>query len=229
MSSRSSKRRLVSMGLVAALAGVLGGLSWEATAASNPHLISHKQAQASIARFRASAASGAARAHFFARSAFDALLAQPGTTGLRIYYGKYPDGREALVLYATDKDGQDLTGTVVNRNMDCPPFCPDSDSEAVAPPVTSHLVSQEYAQDLIARFRASAAPDAIRAQSLERSAVDALLAQPGAVGIRIYYSKYSDGGDTFVLCNRSPVGACLRGLPGSGRWAGRRSTVVAAT
>ena len=29
--------------------------------------------------------------------------------------------------------------------------------------------------------------------------------------------------------NRSPVGACLRGLPGSGRWAGRRSTVVAAT
>ena len=29
--------------------------------------------------------------------------------------------------------------------------------------------------------------------------------------------------------NRSPVGACLKGLPGSGRWAGRRSTVVAAT
>jgi hypothetical protein len=28
--------------------------------------------------------------------------------------------------------------------------------------------------------------------------------------------------------NRSPAGACLKGLPGSGRWSGRRSTVVAA-
>lgn len=31
------------------------------------------------------------------------------------------------------------------------------------------------------------------------------------------------------LGSRSPVGACLKGLPDSGRWAGRRSTVVAAT
>jgi hypothetical protein len=31
------------------------------------------------------------------------------------------------------------------------------------------------------------------------------------------------------LGSRSPVGACLKGLPDSGRWAGRRSTVVDAT
>jgi hypothetical protein len=37
-----------------------------------------------------------------------------------------------------------------------------------------------------------------------------------------YIGAYSEG-------NRSPVGAWLKGLLGSGRWAGRRSTVVAAT
>jgi hypothetical protein len=31
-----------------------------------------------------------------------------------------------------------------------------------------------------------------------------------------------------IICNCSPAGACLKGLPGAGRWAGRRSTVVAA-
>lgn len=131
MPSHSSKKQILRAGLVAAVVGVLSGLAWEASAApkqetpASPHLISREHAQELIARFRATAVPGAVRAHSFARSAFDALLAQPGAAGIRLYYGKYSDGRVTFVLYAIDQTGQDLTQLAANRNMDCPPFCPD--------------------------------------------------------------------------------------------------------
>jgi hypothetical protein len=229
MPSQSSRKRFLGGGLVAVLVGILSGLPGVASAAPkqeppvSSHLISREHAEELIARFRATVAPGAVRAQSFHRSAFDALLAQPGAVGIRIYYGKYADGADTVVLYATDKKGLDLTRVPVNASSPCPP-CSDSEAEADAlqmgataskqkPPASSHLVSRGHAEELIARFRATAAPGAARAQSFDRSAFDALLAQPGATGIRIHHGKHADGTDTVVLYATDKNGWDLTRMP----------------
>lgn len=69
---------------------------------------------------------GEPKAHFFHREAFDALLAQPGASGIRIYRGKGKGGERHLVMVAVDAEGDDLTsgGTVMELDMPCPPYCP---------------------------------------------------------------------------------------------------------
>ena len=66
------------------------------------------------------------KAHFFFRDAFDTLLKQPGTAGIRIYRGKGKDGALNLVMVAVDSDGADMTasGAVMEQCLPCPPFCP---------------------------------------------------------------------------------------------------------
>lgn len=81
------------------------------------------------------------------------------------------------------------------------------------PPVSSHLVSREHAEELIARFRATATPGAVRAHAFDRSAFDALLAQPRAAGIRIHYGLYADGTDTVVLYAMDKNGRDLTEMP----------------
>ncbi|KFE64191.1 hypothetical protein [Hyalangium minutum] len=145
-----------------------------------------------IARFRATAPPGAILAQTFHRGAFDALLAQPTAAGIRIYYGKYASGADTLVLYATNGEGQDLSAMPMNHCQPCPSLCDTL-------PANSHLISPAEAQETINRFQATAPPGAVRSQSLDRSAIDVLLAQPTAAGIRIYYGKYANGANTLVL------------------------------
>jgi len=54
------------------------------------------------------------------------LLNQAGCVGLRIYYGRQPDGKPALVLTGIDKGDKDLTGTILEQHFPCPPMCDDS-------------------------------------------------------------------------------------------------------
>jgi hypothetical protein len=63
---------------------------------------------------------------------------------------------------------------------------------------------------------------AVVAQRLERTE-----SRVGPTGFRSWGS-FSGLKSALGAGNRSPAGACLKGLPGSGRWSGRRSTVVAA-
>ena len=61
----------------------------------------------------------------FARSAFDKILAQPGVAGIRYYYAQKDDGIPTLVLVGVDAKGQDMqTGIIMERSLECPPFCP---------------------------------------------------------------------------------------------------------
>ena len=61
----------------------------------------------------------------FARSAFDKILAQPGVAGIRYYYAQKDDGNPTLVLVGVDAKGQDMqTGLIMERSIDCPPWCP---------------------------------------------------------------------------------------------------------
>jgi hypothetical protein len=61
---------------------------------------------------------------FFARSAFEKILAQPGAVGIRYYYAQNDDGTPTLVLVGVDAKGQDMqTGSIMDRIIPCPPFC----------------------------------------------------------------------------------------------------------
>jgi len=68
----------------------------------------------------------------FGRDNIEALLAQPGCMGVRIYYGK--DGvadtdAPQMVLVGYDIDGNDMTDLIVDMGMPCPHYCPTPSSK----------------------------------------------------------------------------------------------------
>lgn len=71
---------------------------------------------------------GEPKAHFFWREAFERLLAQPGSVGIRIYRGKGKGGERHLVMVAVDGTGEDITasGEIMEIDKPCPPWCSTS-------------------------------------------------------------------------------------------------------
>lgn len=66
-------------------------------------------------------------------------------------------------------------------------------------PARDHRITREEAAGLVRNFHAQAATGAHRATAFNRSAFEQLLAQPGAVGIRIYHARHADGSPTMVM------------------------------
>lgn len=65
-----------------------------------------------------------ARGGMWPREAFEALLAQPGCMGLRMYHGRAKDGSQNMVMVAVDANGSDMTSTTIMEQwMPCPPWC----------------------------------------------------------------------------------------------------------
>lgn len=64
------------------------------------------------------------RGGHFPREVIDRILAQPGCSGLRFYYGTKPDGTMTLVFVGIDDDERDMTdGVLATDYFPCPPFC----------------------------------------------------------------------------------------------------------
>lgn len=72
----------------------------------------------------------------FERSAIDALLIQPGCTGIRIYYGMDQDLKIHAILVASDEQNADILAAgnsavlaeesvIVEMANRCPPLCPE--------------------------------------------------------------------------------------------------------
>jgi hypothetical protein len=75
-------------------------------------------------RANANSSSTSIKGGFFARSAFDKILAQPSVVGIRFYYAQTDDGNPTLVLVGVDVKGQDIqTGLIMERMSPCPPYC----------------------------------------------------------------------------------------------------------
>ena len=96
---------------------------------SEGKMISRPEAQQMLSDYRNSpafAANDGREALLFGRNHIDAILAQPGCIGIRVYYGK--DGPLAtdpaeLIIVGTDVDGNDMTGLILDAGKPCPPYC----------------------------------------------------------------------------------------------------------
>ncbi len=87
------------------------------------HRISLSDAAALTKAHRAANAAGP-KGHYFDRSAFEGILAQPGCSGIRLYHGRGTDGAHQMVMVGVDGDGADMTsGAVMEMGFPCPPFC----------------------------------------------------------------------------------------------------------
>jgi hypothetical protein len=109
----------------------MGTPNFKETAVALPardHRISLTDAAALTKRHR-DAKVGAEKSGAFHKDQVLELLNQAGCVGLRIYYGRQPDGKPALVLTGIDKGDKDLTGgTILEMHIPCPPFCGDANA-----------------------------------------------------------------------------------------------------
>jgi hypothetical protein len=95
-----------------------------ASPGAGEHRISAAEAAALTRRHREGPGGRGPAAFAFGRGAFDAILAQEGCVGIRVYLGRGDDGAPTLVLVGTDASGADLAGgEVMDRALPCPPFC----------------------------------------------------------------------------------------------------------
>ena len=63
---------------------------------------------------------------FFGREILETMLAQKGTVGLRFYPGYDEEGKLHLMMYSTDKDGNDILTEPIQASQystPCPPLC----------------------------------------------------------------------------------------------------------
>lgn len=104
------------------------------------HQISLQQAVEMTKAFRQNQPQGMPLCETFSREAIDRLLATPGCTQIRIYYGIKEARDISAILVAADAEDRDLlpalTGTfnpadeeepiIVDDSFRCPPHCPPS-------------------------------------------------------------------------------------------------------
>ena len=84
------------------------------------HKISLEKAAAMTQRHRGNAFRGG----MFFREELDAMLAQPGCAGVRLYLARGDDGKDTMVMTGVDADGEDMTsGILMQEIIPCPPRC----------------------------------------------------------------------------------------------------------
>lgn len=67
---------------------------------------------------------GNIKAIFFGKDKLQQLLDQPGTVGIRMYFGKNEEGENSLVLVSADADENDMeTGKILDLGSPCPTKC----------------------------------------------------------------------------------------------------------
>ena len=88
------------------------------------HGISLDQAKQLVQNHQRSAPAGGERCGYFARAAFDEILAQPGCAGIRFYHGRDANGASTLLFVGTNEQKVDmLDGPIIENHTPCPPSC----------------------------------------------------------------------------------------------------------
>jgi len=176
---------------------------------------------------------GAIQAALFDRVIFDDILAQPESAGLRMYNAEKTNGETTLVVVGVDARNHDLLQEkfLGDHGWPCPPACSPAgslgssslaDGEGAASHVESsrprrleingekrdHRISLEQGFALIERHRKQH-PGSIQSFTFDRSIFADILAQPGCVGVRMYYAQEADGAPTLVLAGINAQGKDL--------------------
>jgi len=87
------------------------------------HDVTLEDAQRLIRNYRRGAGANDHRAGFFGRAAIERLLAQPGCVGIRAYSARQDNGQPTLVLVGVNANEQDITATIIEDHIPCPPNC----------------------------------------------------------------------------------------------------------
>ena len=97
---------------------------------SEGRMITRPEAQQMMSDYRNSpawVANNGTEGILFGRDHLDAILAQPGCIGVRVYYGKegvLPTDPAQLIIVGTDVDGNDMSsGHILDAGKPCPPYC----------------------------------------------------------------------------------------------------------
>lgn len=91
-------------------------------------------------------------AHFMGRNMIEAILAQPGVVGIRMFHALNDIGIKQIVLVGVDADGNNILnysevgengelirrkGIVADRSRPCPPYCGETGTETTHTESTS--------------------------------------------------------------------------------------------
>lgn len=88
------------------------------------HNISLTEAAAMTKRYRDSIETGDIIAHYFGKQAIEAILAQQGAEGVRIYYGLDEENVKQIIAVGVNSSGNDLyNGLLAERTIKCPMQC----------------------------------------------------------------------------------------------------------
>ncbi|MBA2611032.1 MAG: hypothetical protein H0U95_03610 [Bacteroidetes bacterium] len=92
------------------------------------HHVTLAEATAWTANFRATQSGTTyTKGHFYGKDAINAILAQAGCVGIRIYYALDDRGDKQLILVGAKADESDMyNGVMAERGISCPPMCPTS-------------------------------------------------------------------------------------------------------
>ena len=92
--------------------------------ARQDHRIAVADARAMTRRFREAAPQEPVRGCMFPRAAFEAILAQEGCEGIRLYFGRSTGQGLQLVMVGVDGNALDMSqGEIMENSFPCPPFC----------------------------------------------------------------------------------------------------------
>lgn len=69
---------------------------------------------------------GSTKGVFYGKAHIEALLAQSGCMGIRMYFAEEADGDKTLVHVGVDAAGNDMLNMVVENGLRCPAFCSDA-------------------------------------------------------------------------------------------------------
>lgn len=88
------------------------------------HSITLTQAAAMTKNYRATITTGQTIAHYFGKTAIQAILDQSECVGLRLYYGIDALDKEHLIAVGVDASENDLyNGLLAERTIQCPQHC----------------------------------------------------------------------------------------------------------
>jgi len=90
---------------------------------THDHGISLDQAKQLVRNHHRTAPAGGERCGYFARAAFDEILAQPGCAGIRFYHGRDASGKPTLLFVGVTEEKVDMLDTIIENHQPCPPYC----------------------------------------------------------------------------------------------------------